>query len=199
MAVIATSASRAPPTASYTPKQTGLQYLALCRVFSTTLAFHRTRLGGRYHLILLVLQALLRPLFIPYKSDLTPSAEIYSAVHASAYSRLLLQLADPPLSSVSNRPHKRKHGEHHSLNDSTKMAKSIAGQHLHYLIMTYCDCQLKGRLAQQVRDKLRPGIWAALDVIPLDAMRVMNAGMDKAGRAVWKGLHEEWKRDRKGR
>lgn len=87
---------------------------------------------------------------------------------------------------------------HHSLNDPTKIAKSIAGQHLHYLIMTYCEYQLKGRLTQEVREKLRPGIWAVLDVISQETMRVMNAGMDKAGRAVWKGLYEEWRRDGRG-
>ncbi|KAL8769617.1 MAG: hypothetical protein Q9209_004414 [Squamulea sp. 1 TL-2023] len=198
MAVITTSASQPSSVTVYTAKQNGLQYLALCRVFSTILAFHRKRLGGRYHLILLALQALLRPLFIPYKADPASSEEIYTATHAHAYSRLLLQLADPPLSSVSSYSHRKKLGEHHSLNDPTKIAKTIAGQHLHYLIMTYCDLQLKGRLTQEVREKLRPGIWAVLDVIPQETMRVMNAGMDKAGRAVWKGLYEEWRRDGRG-
>ncbi|KAL8677833.1 MAG: hypothetical protein Q9186_005778 [Xanthomendoza sp. 1 TL-2023] len=196
MAVIAKSASRHPLPTSYSPKQAGLQYLALCRVFSAILAFHRKRLGGRYHLILPVLQSLLCPLFIPYRLESLPSVEAYTATCASAYSRLLLQLADPSLSSV--RAHSRKSRRDQNLNDPTKIAKSIAGQHLHYLIMTYCDCQLKGRLAQGVREKLRSGIWAVLDVIPQEVMRVMNAGMDKAGRGVWKGLYEEWRRDGRG-
>ncbi|KAL8875953.1 MAG: hypothetical protein Q9198_005766, partial [Flavoplaca austrocitrina] len=92
----------------------------------------------------------------------------------------------------------KKSSEHHSLNDPTKIAKSMAGQHLHYLIMTYCDYQLSGRLTQEVREKLRPGIWAVLDVISQETMRVMNAGMDKTGRAVWKGLYAEWRRDGHG-
>ncbi|KAL8657263.1 MAG: hypothetical protein Q9226_002098 [Calogaya cf. arnoldii] len=195
MAVITHRASDPASTSNYGPKQIGLQYLALCRVFSTILAFHRKRLGGRYHLIVVVLQALLRPLFMPFRTVSTSSPETYTGTHAKAYSRLLLQLADPPLSSVSNH---KKHSKHHSLNDPTKIAKSIAGQHLHYLIMTYCDCQLDGRLTQEVRETMRPGIWAVLDVLPQETMRVMNAGMDKAGRAVWKGLYEEWRRDRRG-
>ncbi|KAL8669777.1 MAG: hypothetical protein Q9168_005639, partial [Polycauliona sp. 1 TL-2023] len=86
-------------TSTYTPKQTGLKYLALCRVFSTILAFHRKRLGGRYHLILLVLQSLLRPLFIPFQPSASSSTtQTYTSTHAKAYARLLLQLADPPLS-----------------------------------------------------------------------------------------------------
>ncbi|KAL8815983.1 MAG: hypothetical protein Q9223_004941 [Gallowayella weberi] len=193
MAVIAKSASRHPLPNNHTPKQAGLQYLAFCRVLSAILAFHRKRLGGRYHLMLPVLQSLLYPLFIPYKSISVPSVEIYTATCASAYSRILLQLADPSLSSVTD--HSRKSRRHQTLNDATKIAKSIAGQHLHYLIMTYCDCQLKGRLTQEVREKLRPGLWAVLDVIPQEVMRVMNAGMDKAGRGVWKGLYQEWRRD----
>ncbi|KAL8845049.1 MAG: hypothetical protein Q9176_000721 [Flavoplaca citrina] len=133
----------------------------------------------------------------PTQSNQASSKGTYTAIHAKAYSHLLLQLADPPLSSVSSH-HRKKSSEHHSLNDPTKIAKSMAGQHLHYLIMTYCDCQLSGRLTQGVREKLRPGIWAVLDVISQETMRVMNAGMDKAGRAVWKGLYEEWRRDGRG-
>lgn len=196
MTVIATSASRHPSPTDYTSKQSGLEYLALCRVLSTILAFHRKRLGGRYHLILPVVRSLLRPLFVPYRVDSLVSPRIYAATQASAYSRLLLQIADPALSSVTNQSRKKR--KHQDLNDATKVAKSMAGQHLHYLIMTYCDCQLKGRLTQEVREKLRPGLWAVLDVIPQEVMRVMNEAMDKAGRGVWKGLYEEWRRDGHG-
>ncbi|KAL8714500.1 MAG: hypothetical protein Q9225_006548, partial [Loekoesia sp. 1 TL-2023] len=155
MAVTTTCASRLISSTSYTPKQNGLHYLALCRLFSTILAFHRKRLGGRYHLILPALQSLLRPLFIPFTTTKsythTPSptdnSSPYTATHASAYSRLLLQLADPPLASLT--PHHRSRKENLNLNDATKTAKSITGQYLHYLVMTYCECQLKGRLEKE--------------------------------------------------
>ncbi|KAL8732544.1 MAG: hypothetical protein Q9181_003934 [Wetmoreana brouardii] len=205
MGVIATLASRSPPSITYTTKQTALRYLALCRIFNTMLSFHRKRLGGRYHLILPVLQSLLRPLFIPFtilpsNQPSSPATENpFTATHASAYARILLQLADPTLSSLTSHSHSTKSRQTQNLNDPTKIAKSIAGQHLHYLIMTYCDCQLRGRLKPEVRQKLKPGIWAVLDVIPQETMRVMNAGMDKAGRAIWRALYGEWRRDGRGR
>ncbi|KAL9578737.1 MAG: hypothetical protein Q9212_005526, partial [Teloschistes hypoglaucus] len=119
MTLIATSASRSSPASASasanhtTPKQRALQYLALCRVFSTILAFHRKRLGGRNHLILLVLQSLLHPLFIPFASPKSGSSarsdedHPFTAVHAAAYSRLLSQLVDPALASLQ--PHSSNH------------------------------------------------------------------------------------------
>ncbi|KAL8950346.1 MAG: hypothetical protein Q9222_003616 [Ikaeria aurantiellina] len=203
MAAIATSASRPSSITTNTSKQTGLQYLALCRVFSTIIAFHRKRLGGRFHLILAVLKSLLHPLFAPYNTTRLDGPNLrnvteqtFNTTHATHFARILLQLADPPLSSLAKKT--RLKDERHHLNDETKIAKSIAGQHLHYFIMTYCDCHLKGSLAPEIRKKLKPGIWAVLDVIPQEVMRVMNAGMDKAGRAIWKGLYEEWRRDGRG-
>ncbi|KAL8707427.1 MAG: hypothetical protein Q9220_007546 [cf. Caloplaca sp. 1 TL-2023] len=205
MAAIATSASRSFSVSGYTPKQTGLQYLALCRVFSTVLAFHRKRLGGRFHLILAILKSLLHSLFLPHTTVRLngPNSQnavkpAFNATHAAHFSRILLQLADPPLSSLTKKP-RSKDQHHHHLNDETKIAKSIAGQHLHYFIMSYCDCHLKGFLGVDVRKKLEPGIWAVLDIIPQEVMRVMNAGMDKAGRAIWKGLYDEWRRGGGGR
>ena len=47
--------------------------------------------------------------------------------------------------------------------------------------------------------KLKPGLWAVLDVVPQETMRVMNLGMDRAGRAIWKGVYAEWRRDGRGR
>lgn len=197
MAVITTCASRR--SSQCTLKQTSLQYLALCRLFSTILAFHRKRLGGRYHVIFPALQSLLRPLFIPFTSSANPTnSNLFTAAHASAYSRILHQLADPSLPSLTPH-HSRRNQDRHNLNDATKTAKSIAGQYLHYLVMTYCECQLKGRLEKEVREKLKPGLWVVLDVIPQEQMRVMNAAMGKEGRGVWKGLYGEWRRERGGR
>ena len=201
MAVVTTCASRPRSSTSYTKKQISLEYLTLCRVFSSILAFHRKRLGGRYHLILLGLQSLLRPLFIPFtKADISAPSNTdhppFTTTHASAYSRLLEQVADPPLASLTSHRHRSRKHEDLNLNDATKTAKLIAGQYLHYLIMTYCECQLKGRLEQEVRETLKPGLWAMLDVIPIEVMRVMNTAMAKDGRGVWKGVYGEWRRVR---
>lgn len=126
---------------------------------------HRLKLGGRYHLILPALQGLLRCLFRPYPSlpnNSTPKlssfssssasglstskSSIISLPHASLYSRLLTTLCSPTVSAVTARPRPYSSFSHSSLNDETKKARSIAGQHLQYLIMEYCTCQLWGHL-----------------------------------------------------
>jgi len=169
-----------------------LAYLGLCRLFTTVLALHRPKIGGRYHLVLPALQSLLRCLFIPY--DLTPDSERnpheFTPVQASSYARLLSTLADPTVSSVTN----SKKRARLDLNDETKKAKSIAGQHLPYLIMEYCMYQLTGRLLPEMKAALEPGIYAVLNVMTKEGMRTMNAALDESGRAVWKGLYEEWRR-----
>ncbi|KAL8918065.1 MAG: hypothetical protein Q9208_007587 [Pyrenodesmia sp. 3 TL-2023] len=205
LSVITTNASRTRPCAptAHTPKQITHHYLALTRLLSSTLSFHRTRLGGRSHLLLLALQSLLRPLFIPYlpTTNNSPRAFFppYTALHAAAYSRLLLQVADPSLASLQpHHRHRSHHHQHHNLTDATKTAKSVAGRWMHYLVMTYCECQLQGRLEKEVREKLKVGLWAAVDVVPQEVLRVMNGGLGKEGRGVWKGLYGEWRRE-KGR
>ncbi|MCJ1348129.1 hypothetical protein MMC31_006360, partial [Peltigera leucophlebia] len=122
---------------------------------------HRLKLGGRYHLILPALQGLLRCLFSPYPSLSNNSTPIFtssssapnlsiskrskiSISHAYLYSRLLTSLCSPTVSAVT--PRSRSFSSS-SLNDETKKARSIAGQHLQYLIMEYCTCQLWGHLS----------------------------------------------------
>ncbi len=108
----------------------------LSRLFSTILECHRPKLGGRYHLTVPVLQELLRHLFIPYAKVAlaTYSRPPFDASHASMYARLLTTLCDPSPSAVAySRPRQQIH-----LNDETKRAKDVFGQHLHYLVMTYC-------------------------------------------------------------
>ncbi|KAL8688769.1 MAG: hypothetical protein Q9218_005403 [Villophora microphyllina] len=200
LAVIATSAARFSSSAKSAPKGTAHHYDALCNVFSTIIFFHRKRLGGRYHLILPILQSLLRPLFTPFttRSTLTTDRVHFTAIHASAYTKLLLQLVDPPLASLRSFSKPRKYWDDHNLNDPTKTAKSIAGQHLHYLISTYCSELLKGRLEPEVHKQLQTGMWKVLDVIPQETLRVMNAGMGKAERAVWRGIYGDWRRNGHG-
>lgn len=55
-------------------------------------------------------------------------------------------------------------------------------------------CQLTGRLTPEMKAALEPGIYAVLNVMTKEGMRTMNAALDESGRAVWKGLYEEWRR-----
>lgn len=173
-------------------KHSPMLYTGLCRLFSTILTVHRTKIGGRYHLIIPALQGLLHCLFAPYTgpSSSTQIRSVFGESHAAAYSRLLTSICDPSVSAVT-RSRKQSRA---SLNDQTKKARSIAGQHLPSLITTYCDCQLKGRLVAGMRVALDPGLYSVLNVMSPEVMRTMNAGMKEGQRAVWKALYEDWQR-----
>lgn len=167
-------------------------YIGLCRLLNTVFSLHRTRIGGRYHLVILALKSLLRCLFIPYPTtDSSPDPDsAFTSTHAKAYTRLLTILTGPTVSSVT-RPRNRSRLE---LNDETKKARSIAGQHLPHLIMEYCTRQLKAKIPPDMKAVLDLGVWSVLAVMTPELMRTMNAALDESGRAVWKVLYQDWNR-----
>jgi nucleolar pre-ribosomal-associated protein 2 len=181
-------------------------FASLCRMSRMLLLVHRSRLGGRSHLLLPLLQGLLFCLFVPAsgRSGALPSwlrtasttehIQLTSA-NAAQYTRLLSTLCDPPQSSVSKHSKTSK-----TLNDPVKAAKEKASHFLYPLLASFCRFQLSGRLEQDVRKKLMPGIMevvgtAALDREGLDAM---FAGLGKSERDVWRGVWGEWEKQ-KGR
>ena len=169
-----------------------MMFTGLCRIFGTILTILRTKIGGRYHLVLSALQSLLRCLFVPFTTtDSSPEVpSSFTETHAATYARILTILCDPTVSAVT----RSKYHLRPELNDETRKAKDIAGQHLSYLIMEYCDCQLKGRLSPEMKTALNPGLYAVLAVMPQEVMRTMNEAMDESARAVWKALYEDYKR-----
>jgi hypothetical protein len=180
-------------------------YQRLCLLTGVLLTQFRKRLGGRYHLLLPVLQGLLRCLFNPIPvltSSKQPQirhhqphwltdqvTEPLSAKSAMQYTRLLTSLCDPTASSVK---HSRRTPT--GLTDDTKKARSIAGQYMQYLVMEYARCQLQGQLPPEVKAALMPGLYAVLDVMTRDLMREMNSAMDSSSRAIFKGLYEDYQR-----
>lgn len=173
----------------------GLIFSSLCKLFNCMLVIHRMKLGGRYHLIISALQPLLQCLFVSYRkseaSVRTMSQPLsLGEVHAAAYGRLLTTICDPTVSAVT-RPRKRSR---HDLNDETKKARNIAGQHLQYLIMEYCNSQLKGRLRPEMKAALTPGLHAIFDVMSQDVMRTINAAMDSSSQSIFKALYEDYRR-----
>ena len=173
-------------------EDSGRLYIGLCRLFAVLLATHRAKLGGRYHLVVLALQALLRCLFIPYKNEEAGESEgsVFRESHAAAYSRILSMICDPTVSSVT----RWRNRSRLELNDETKKARSIAGQHLAYVMMEFCGCQLKGHLGSGMRAALNAGLYAVLRVIGPDMMRTMNAAMDSSSRSVFKALYDEYRK-----
>lgn len=190
--LLAAISVKASSLRTQTDKDSGRLYIGLCRSFGTLLATHRSKIGGRHHLMVLALQALLRCLFIPYKDDEAVESEssIFGTSHAAAYGRILNMICDPSVSSVK-RSRNRSRVE---LNDETKRARSMAGQHLQYLIIEFCSCQLRGRLQSGMREALNAGLYAVLAVMPQDIMRTMNAAMDTSSRSVFKALYNDYRK-----
>ena len=64
-----------------------------------------------------------------------------------------------------------------------------------YLLLHYCSLQLAGgSLGGGVGEKLKGGLWAVMEVVDLEAMRGMNAGMGRGERVIWGALYGEWGR-----
>jgi nucleolar pre-ribosomal-associated protein 2 len=200
LAAIAVCASRAGPRIN--PEYAATIYVRLCKLMGVLLGLHRQKLGGRFHLILPAMQRLLNCLFARSKkrSRSMLSAKGHTqqpywlaplqASHAVHFTRLLTSLCDPTVSAVS-RP-TQSGGSREALTDQTKKAKRIAGQYLQYLIMEYAQSSLRGSLVPEVKAAILPGFYAVLDVMSRDTMRAMNAGLDVSGRAIFKGLYDDY-------
>lgn len=177
-------------------------YRSLCRLLGTMLAVHRPKLGGRYHLVVVVLQGLLHCLFRPYATSAAPASHLERAPwlqkgdalldpsHGTIYARLLTTICDPSVSAVTRSRKRQGHG----LNDETKKARSMAGQHLQYVIVDFCHCQLRGHMEAEVRAALKPGLYAVFDAMTAETMRTVNAGLDSAGRAIFKMVYDDHRR-----
>lgn len=193
------SSSNSP---TFPTSQAGAIYTRICETTYSLLLLHRTRLSGRYHLLMPLLQALLRCLFLPdtrsnnndndtlnRPSWLPNTTRHLHAKHATSYTRLLTSLCSPTISSVTRHTHGKTHNE---LIDATKKAKSYAGQYVSAILVEYCVCQLRGRINSEMKAALMPGLYACMDVMSVEAMRAMNAGMDSSASAIWQGLYRDW-------
>lgn len=78
--------------------------------------------------------------------------------------------------------------------DETKKAREYAGQFVPQLLAYYCVLQLNGKMAAEVREALRPGIWSMMEIVDIEALRAMSESMERDERAVWGSLYGEWKR-----
>lgn len=173
-------------------------HLKICSLSVTLVSLHRVKLRGRFHLLMELLKGLLNCLFIPHSGSsrgstsyppwFDPQKTGLSSRNGAAYSRLLLTLSSPTMSSVSGP------GARSGLKDEIKKAKAYVGQFVPHLIGFYCQSLLNGRLAPDVKEKLMPGMWAAMETVEDKAWRAMSAGMDEQSRAIWNQVYGEWKR-----
>ncbi|KAK7529558.1 Urb2/Npa2 family-domain-containing protein [Phyllosticta citribraziliensis] len=189
--------------------QASIIYTRICNTTQLIIALHRTRLGGRFHVLIPLLQRLLRCLFKfdmrqtnlgaslhpPWLSTRSDSSPMHVA-QAASFARLITTLCSPTVSAVRgfHRARKRPANGHTELVDDTKKAREYAGQYVTALIATFCAAQLAGRISPESRAALMPALYACADVVGVEGMRAMNAGMGAAERAIWKGVYADWRR-----
>lgn len=205
--------SSSSPNIPPTPQTSRHIFTLTTNLLQTLLTHHRRKLRGRFELVIVALQALLRCLFtssgtstfgriqqptwLPRKSSSVDGKGL-DASHVAQFTRLLTSICDPTLSAVRSGSSKSGPG----LTDETRKAKRYAGQYVQYVLMELCECQLKGRLvggADGARDALTPGVWAMLEVIGKDGLSACMEGMAGGGRSVLRGWWEEWRTIGRGR
>ncbi|KAB8346185.1 hypothetical protein FH972_023231 [Carpinus fangiana] len=186
----------------------------LVEIMSTLLTVHRRNFRSRFHLLLPALQGLLQCLFtadssLSAKARLqqphwvsTKGGKALGPAHAASLSRLLTLICEPSASAVRTHSSKTDASSRPHLTDETAAARAYAGKYMGYFVLFLCECLLKGRLATpETRDALlQPGIWSVLGVVPKDVLEAQTSARVKGeGRAVLRGLLEEWRRNGGGR
>ncbi|KAF3042919.1 hypothetical protein E8E12_006603 [Didymella heteroderae] len=195
LAALSTLSSRSSPhlPAAHAPAI----YARLCETTRLILLLHRGRLGGRFHILLPLLQNLLFLLFTPHSgrgvlpSWLRESSAHLNAENAGQFARVLATLCNPPQSSIQKTHQTGKKG---ALNDPVKKAREVSSAFLYPLLASYSRFQLSGRLEAGVREKLMPGIWEVVGTASLsrDGLDAMFSGLGRSERDVWRGVWSEW-------
>ena len=211
--IVSRDASSTQGALSATQTSPDLIFDRVCAELGSILSRYRRRLSDRHHLLLPLLQQLLRCLFYPGARDFStngmpahgsnPTAFLKSLPNwlrasdtplspssATKLSRILSSICNPTVSAARSSMKRQKN----ELNDETKRVKAIAGQHLQYLVMTHARSTLDGEIVPDVKEKLMPGMYAVLDSLSRDVMRAMNAAMDPGSRAIFKTLYDDWTR-----
>lgn len=203
-------------------------YLNACRIMSTMLLQHRSRLRGRSYGVLQALQETMSYLFLNIKPGL-------QSKRAGKLVRLLTLLCERPQmlrqskDSVSRRTSLCMFGTTRrntcersqayaltaivaksansfvslqNLVDESRAEQARVGQFIHYLIQYYCSQVLQSTVSAAVRDALRPGLWAmieAMEMFKLDMVEILSAQMNAGERAILRSVYADWKQSKRWR
>ncbi|KAH6672915.1 Urb2/Npa2 family-domain-containing protein [Halenospora varia] len=178
----------------------GTIYLHLCHLMQAVLVSHRLKLQGHFHIVVQVMQTLLRCLFTPLPHSTTKTTKFLvpppwlsspkyqlGAKHAAAYARLVTLICDPSVSSVTR-------SQHNNLNSATDKAKGMAAQHMQYVLTSYIKLQLEMRMAPEIREKMIPGLYAIFDTTNMEMRRMISDSLDASGRAVYGTLFRDYQK-----
>lgn len=159
-------------------------FMDICQVLTAILTHHRSRLQGRFHLLVTIFQDMLSSLFITARRT-----KQLAIRQARTLARLLALYCDPP--------HMRHRNKSSDLVDEARKEKAHVGQFVPFVLHDYCSKILTNGMEGELREALIPGIWAMIEAIELnssDGIRVISAAMNNSERAVLRSLYEDWKR-----
>ncbi|KAK3375366.1 Urb2/Npa2 family-domain-containing protein [Podospora didyma] len=163
-------------------------YDSLCTLVETVIKRHRRRLDGHFHILVTVLQSLLRRLVSRPRDTEASQWE----KHAKRFSRLITLICEPTIASVSSRSSQAPGG---SLLDSEKdRAKRYAGAHMYLVLMQYVKLQLEHVVPHCVREVLETGMYSVMDITTPDGLKIMNDAMDPSGRIIFKELYKQYQK-----
>ena len=156
----------------------------LCKLVEVIIKKHRLRLEGHHHILLSVMQALIRNL-IANQGATDPLGQAMHETKAHLYARLVTLICEPTAGAVSRSQHQN------ALDSATDAAKRSAGRHMYLVLMQYVKLQLEADVPRSVREALEPAMNSIFDITPPEVRKILNDAMDGSGRAI---LREMFKR-----
>jgi nucleolar pre-ribosomal-associated protein 2 len=179
----------------------GTIYSHMCWLLQAGLTHHRTKLQGHFHLVVQVMQSLLRCLFTPLPHSSTKADKAFGAPppwlvsrknglkarHAATYTRLVLMICDPTVSAVRG-------AQQNNLTSAKDKAKRMAGIHMQYVLISYIKLQLEMKMLPEIREKMVPGLYAIFDTTTPESRRMVSDSLDSSGRAIFGTLYKDWQR-----
>lgn len=173
-----------PERASQAPV---VPYAWLCRLVEVIIKKHRLRLEGHSHLLLAVMQALLRNLILSQVvGDAAKDHQAFQESKAHLYARLVTLICEPTAGAVSRSQHQN------ALDSATDVAKRSAGRYMYLILMQYVKLQLEADVPRPVREALEPAINSMFDVTPPEVRKILNDAMDGSGRAILREMYKRY-------
>ncbi|KAK9365179.1 Urb2/Npa2 family-domain-containing protein [Lipomyces kononenkoae] len=185
-------------------------YLRICSITSTLLLSFRKFLRGHHNLIIRLLQNLLYALCVPRpfgsnrridisiqihwkRATWLPRTSACSASCALAYSRLISNLCEPPTRTSGKRISEDGHdASSFSLSSAAGASRRALSKHAPYLLVEYCYANLNYNFDPDVRQALTQGIYTLLDSLGQNELKITNASLDVAARAIFKSVYEDY-------
>jgi nucleolar pre-ribosomal-associated protein 2 len=150
----------------------------LCKLVKAILERYRNSLKGRNHLLVTVMQSLLRFLFLGQANSWRSSWED----EARAYERLVSMICKPTSMSVGRGQRAME------LESEADATKKNAGRCMYLVLTYYVKLLLEEDTTHEVREALEPGMNAIFEVTSPDMRKIMNDGLDASGRVILREL-----------